>query len=239
MTGPIDPELAALFRSTAVPEPPEGALGRVRLRLGAALVAANSEIESPLRPAGPSAAALGASKGMSALLATFVAGAVVGAGSMAIVRPAPPPPRIVYVQAPPAAEMPSIPPIARSEAPPVEGPALPPAAPTPPARALRSEPRAAQVTSARDALAAERSLLDSARSKLAAGEPDEALAALDKHARSFPQAVLAEEREALRVQAFVNAGRYDEARALADAFRARVPTSVYLPAIDATLASIP
>jgi hypothetical protein len=51
--------------------------------------------------------------------------------------------------------------------------------------------------------------------------------------------VLREEREALAVKAFVLAGRGDEARARADKFRAKYPASLFLPAIESSLRSIP
>jgi len=88
-------------------------------------------------------------------------------------------------------------------------------------------------------LAAESAILDIARTAIARGEPDHALAAVARHASTFPQGVLREEREALAVKAFVLAGRGDEARARADKFRAKYPASLFLPAIESSLRSIP
>jgi hypothetical protein len=93
--------------------------------------------------------------------------------------------------------------------------------------------------SASASLAAERSLLDDARSALANGDAPRALALTDAHVRRFARPQLAEEREALAVQALVGDGRYDDARSRAAHFRATWPSSLFLPAVDASLASIP
>jgi hypothetical protein len=80
-------------------------------------------------------------------------------------------------------------------------------------------------------LAAERAILEQARTALAQRDSRAALAALLSHARRFPQGRLAELREALWVEALVLAGRPDEARARADRFRARYPHSLFLGAV--------
>lgn len=100
-------------------------------------------------------------------------------------------------------------------------PAGPPAAPSPPSPA--------------DALAAERALIDVARTAVARHHPDVALDAIQRHERDFPHGQLTEEREGLRVIALARAGERDEARARAEQFRARWPRSVLLRAIDAVL----
>jgi hypothetical protein len=51
--------------------------------------------------------------------------------------------------------------------------------------------------------------------------------------------MLGEERDALRVETLVKAGRYEEARARADAFRKATPKSLFLSAVAAAIASIP
>ena len=88
-------------------------------------------------------------------------------------------------------------------------------------------------------LAAESAILDVARAAIARGEPDQALAAIERHASSFPRGVLREEREALAVKALVLAGRGEEARARAAAFRARYPASFFLPALESSLRNLP
>jgi hypothetical protein len=88
-------------------------------------------------------------------------------------------------------------------------------------------------------LDAERGLLDVARAALVRGDNSAALEALDQHARIFGHALLAEERDALYVQALARAGRSDEARARAEAFRRTAPKSLLLPAVEAATASAP
>jgi hypothetical protein len=104
-------------------------------------------------------------------------------------------------------------------------------------RAVRADASAAPAASARDhELAAERALLEVARTALARGQPAEALAALAGHAKRFPKGRLAEERESLTVQALAAAGRPGEARERAERFRRRSPNSILLPAVESALA---
>jgi hypothetical protein len=87
--------------------------------------------------------------------------------------------------------------------------------------------------------AAERMLLDEARALIVQGAPDRALARLDEHRVRFPDGMLGEERDAMAIEALVNAGHYDDARARADAFRARAPNSLFMATVDSAIASIP
>jgi hypothetical protein len=83
------------------------------------------------------------------------------------------------------------------------------------------------------ALAAERSLLEVARTALSRGDTASALASLDEHVKKFPGGQLTEEREALYVQALARAGRLDEAKARAAKFAKRFPQSMLLPVVEA------
>lgn len=83
------------------------------------------------------------------------------------------------------------------------------------------------------ALAAERRLIDSARAALAAGRPEPALQALETHARRHPGGALAEERDALRIEALIGAGRESEAAEAARQFASARPTSLYLGRVRA------
>jgi len=105
------------------------------------------------------------------------------------------------------------------------------AAPSPPA-ALSPAPGT-------ETLAAERSLLDEARSALRAGDAPGALGDLDLHAQRFPAGVLAEERDAMRVEALVAAGRVDDARAAGERFRRAHSGSLLQPMVEDALESIP
>lgn len=102
----------------------------------------------------------------------------------------------------------------------------PPTAPVEPAAVVRDA-----------TLEEERILLETARAALARDRVDGALAATDTHARRFPQGQLAEERQALAVQALVAAGRQADAQARTNAFHAAFPDSLLGPAVDAALRS--
>ena len=83
--------------------------------------------------------------------------------------------------------------------------------------------------------AAERALLETARTALSRGQSDAALEVLSRHARRFSHGRLVEERESLWVQALVQAGRDPEARERGERFRRQFPSSLFQPIIDAAL----
>jgi hypothetical protein len=90
-----------------------------------------------------------------------------------------------------------------------------------------------------DSLAAERALLDPARTALGRGDGASALDAVHKHEARFANGKLAEEREAIAVQALVVLHRSDEARARAARFQQRYPGSVLAPSVAAALETAP
>ena len=154
----------------------------------------------------------------------FVVGGAVGA----TFAPSPPP-RIVYVDrvvAPPAPESAPLPTAAAIGANPFALEARAPrASSAPPARASQ--------------LSAERILLDEARAALAQGDTARAIDRLDRHRRTYPVPLLSEERDAMWIQALVKAGRYDEARARAAAFRKHAPDSIFSSMVESALESVP
>jgi hypothetical protein len=77
------------------------------------------------------------------------------------------------------------------------------------------------------------------RAALVGGDTAMGMDKLSRHTRQFPRGALAEEREALAVDALVATGRYQEARRRADAFRARYPGSLFAPSVAAALQAIP
>lgn len=81
-------------------------------------------------------------------------------------------------------------------------------------------------------LGVERKLLDQARTRLLSGDPSEALAIVAKHGARFPQGILAEEREALRVESLAAAGRPRDACIAAAIFREAYPGSLLGRAVD-------
>jgi hypothetical protein len=88
-------------------------------------------------------------------------------------------------------------------------------------------------------LAAERALLDVARSALARGEPSEALVATGRHAHDYPDGSLVEEREAIAIKALVALRRMDEARARARAHEQRFPNGLTVRAVKAAVEGAP
>lgn len=95
----------------------------------------------------------------------------------------------------------------------------PAAAPVPeaPRRPRATAPPAPAPTST---LADELTLLRAAQGARRAGDPTRALAELDRHARLFPDGVLAAEAQAARVLTLCDLGRTDDARAQREAFLA-------------------
>lgn len=161
-----------------------------------------------------------------ALLATFALG--VGAG--VVVDRATHTPQVVVVAPSVTASVQSPPAPAAPEEATLSVTALPSAAET----HASPRPAAPAVASARG-LAAERALLDVARSALGRGEPSEALAAVDRHTREYPDGTLVEEREALAIKALVALGRRSEAKTRAEAFEKRFPRSLLLRAVKAAV----
>ena len=97
----------------------------------------------------------------------------------------------------------------------------------------------APVAVVRSMLADERHLLEVARAALSRARPQEALAALDEHARRYPAGELDEESESMRVDALVAAGSYEEARAAAERFNTKYPGSMLRASVSRALRSIP
>ncbi|HLK41360.1 MAG TPA: hypothetical protein VKU41_31635 [Polyangiaceae bacterium] len=231
---PLDPELVALIAAEREAAAPGPALDRVWSRV-ARSVGPVADAEDP-----SSALSHAAPRGLTAAarnlaVATFVAGGVTGAviHAMWVRRP---------VALPEAHRPPSVAPVV-----PVQSSAEPPTpevdrveAKVPPPRThVPVGPPPAPTPSAASSLAAERAILDRARASLASNDGKRALALTEDHARRYPLGLLGEEREAIAIQALVLEGRYDEARARAARFEARSPNSLFHPAVEATLESIP
>ncbi len=252
--GPIPDALRELLAAErSRPDPAPEVAERVYARLAAGLglppladvpQAVAPQPAPPAAPAAPVAPALTAAVvktsarlGARGIL-TFVVGAAVGAASYGTVQ---------HLRQPAVPAVPAVP--APSELAP--GPAEPPA-PLPVASAAEEDsapaaPPVARPTSAtshpgslRDrGLAAERKLIEMARSALARGQTDGALASLQRHARAHRHGQLAEERESLFVQALVAKGDFARARERAAHFHRHYPHSLFAPVVDQALRSIP
>jgi len=155
--------------------------------------------------------------------ATFAAGLAAGV----LVRPASAPPPVEVAKttdtqkpAAPAQASPVVPTVVPSDLPLVVA-----AKPAPAPSALPSHaPRGSD-------LAAERAVLDMARTALNKGDNQNALAAAQEHEKKFPRGALSEEREAIAVRALSEGGRKDEAKARAERFKKSHPESILLPAV--------
>ncbi|WP_394822189.1 outer membrane protein assembly factor BamD [Pendulispora albinea] len=105
-----------------------------------------------------------------------------------------------------------------------------------PAESADPEPHGAPPafpSAARDgALAAERALVETARAALARADANAALTTLQRHARQFPNGVLAEEREALAVQALAKTGDAAAAKSRGERFLQRFPRSLFVPIVE-------
>src|SRR5205807_127438 len=97
-------------------------------------------------------------------------------------------------------------------------------------------PGSAATARSRDTdLAAERAIVERARSALARGDGQGALASIAEHERRFAHGQLVEEREVLAVQSLVAAGRGQEAATRGARFRKAFPGSLLLPLVDQAL----
>ena len=88
-----------------------------------------------------------------------------------------------------------------------------------------------------ESYAAELRLLQRAQSEYASYDFVDALVLLAEHRHRFPNGRLAEEREALRVESLVRAGRDDEARRALATFADRFPHSAFLPRLQSAVRS--
>jgi hypothetical protein len=221
---PLPADLEALLDAerSGAPSPPPGSLDRMWARVERSLDAGE-------------AATFGRRRAPVVRLVTaaFVAGGIVGAGLHALFARAPAD-RVTVVERH------------------VDSQALPPpqAAPSPADAASASvdEPHGAPAaasahgsaaSSGAGSLNAERRLLDRARDALATGDGPRALELTGEHTRRFARPQLAEEREAIAVQALISIGRYVDARARAARFERSWPNSLFLPAVEASVTSIP
>ncbi len=219
---PLDPRVLAELRVESAP-PPE-AQARVRSRL---------EVQIPTlrrtsRGSNGRPGRTGSLGRYAIHVTTFVLGGVAGAGIFGSLQHAPAP-QVVYVDRP-APGPASAPPMAVSSS-------TPTAISTSPPKAVVGAPSGESLLGPSQ-LAAERRLLDSARSELVGGEPNHALSLLDAHRARFPRGALAEERDALSIQALVKAGRNDEARMRAQVFKQRSPDSLFSSAVESAIESI-
>ncbi len=90
-----------------------------------------------------------------------------------------------------------------------------------------------------EALAAERALIELSRTAITRGDGKTALFHLAKHKVSHRNGRLAEEREALWIQALFIEKSYKKAKARAEKFTATYPKSLFMPVVEQVLAELP
>jgi hypothetical protein len=168
-------------------------------------------------------AAPGASSGaLAGKIVALVALAAAGVGALVYTTREPAPTPITAAPAPATAPAPA----PALPAPVALAPAAPPVRPVAP-RPARPD---------RDTgLGVERQLLEAGGGALVRGDVSAAFASVSDHHRRFARGRLAEEREVLWIQLLLRAGDRPAAEARAARFRARWPSSIQLPVVEAAL----
>lgn len=229
---PLSKELAALRDAARPPRPPNGFEDRVAAKL------AQSMVMLPEAPGPSGAATAGAQVPLAKLISGGVLVLLTGMGlgvalDRNVLQPPPSPPPIVAPVAPVVVpEPPRVDPVKVVVPEPVVAPVVEPVKVVPPP-VVTPKP-VVEVTappaSGRDvSLSAERALLEVARAAMAKGELPATFIALEKHQREFANGRLAEEREALFIQALHAAGREAEAASRTERFNKQFPDSLLAP----------
>lgn len=225
---PLPADVAQLIAEAGPLVPPAGLHDALLARLDHSLTAGGGGGGGGMAGGGGVSGAVGR-YGLWLSGGTLLLGLVGGVLLAPILRPPPP----VRLAAPIVTPSPPAPAVVSPELPlePVQV-EEPPAAKPPRIFAPVTAPRPAPLV--RDTvLAEERALVEMARTALARGNAQQALQTMDTHAVRFANGQLVEERESLAIEALLAAGRTEDAKRRADAFRARFPQSMLLPAIEA------
>jgi hypothetical protein len=227
---PLPDELRAMISAEPqAPAMPAAVEARLLARLDASVGAAFAA-PTPAPTAGPAPT-------LVKTVLVFLAGGVVGGLLTAAVmtrrgdQPVDQPPLpLIAVAPPPTPAQPVVTP------PPAVVTVTPPAPKPPPApRVVSVDAGTAAAPVATSTLEQERQLLEPARTALARGMTARALELLERHEREFASGLLAEERDALFVQALSVAGQASDAQTRASRFRTAYPDSLFLPVVERAL----
>lgn len=226
---------------------------------GTAIAAAGTAAGASAGAAAGAGASAAAGAGVMALitkpllLGTFVAGTMVGGGTVAVVQPAiapEPKPKIVYVPQPTNALSSNLAEAAFADDDELDAEAAVAEEPEPPkatrpkrkrppkkvAKAVVGAPVEKASKAERDAaLAKENALVQMARTSLQRQKHAQALQALRDHKRNFPSGKLAEEREALTIFSLIGLGEVNAAKAAARRFGVRYPKSIFATPVKQAL----
>tara|TARA_R110002096_G_scaffold433887_1_gene653691 strand:+ start:33328 stop:34116 length:789 start_codon:yes stop_codon:yes gene_type:complete len=249
---PLGSDLQSLLRDEqAAPAMPDAMAARIRERLAISLTGVPLSAPDAAEAVGATTATAEASTGILATLAAkplliaaaaFATGIGVGVGgtqyfSKSVSAPMQPlaETRVAIVSI--DAGVAALPAYDAASSPDVVAPVV---EPTAPARLPSKKEVAPPPTPTQDrGLAAERALIELSRTALTRRDAKTALAHLAEHASGFAKGRLAEERDALRIQAYVLDHAYTKAKAQAQAFETRYPKSVFLPVVRNVIAGLP
>ncbi len=224
----LEEEAALATQEATSWQPPSGMMERVAQRLPWDVLSTQVPGSTPATASAGTKAALGVK---ATLVAGLLAGAAVGTGvTLWAVQGDVLPGRVVTVGVPVPVVV-AAPPDAAAVVTPVVVPAGQGAA-RPTVAKKAAAPAPAQPSPTTSDPAAERALLQRARSALARREPGLALQALEEHRERFPASQLAEDRDALGILSLAADGKLDAARAALARFRRSYPQSPMLPALE-------
>jgi hypothetical protein len=233
---PLDDDVMALIAADrALPPPPPDVEERVWRGV---------ELSATLAASGVAAGASGRvwTLKTGTLLTTVALSMGVGAWLHATLGGAPQPSEVVYVDRPLLVPAPAV-----TAAEPT--PAPPPRRDRPTTQRSQARPIPPVVASAAAGVApqapavnsvdAELALLDLARAALLHGDGPSARAAMERHAREFPDGMLVEEAGALHIQALAMTGEAALARERGAQFLRRYPRSMQAPTVRRALETLP
>lgn len=232
---PLSKELAALRDAARPPRPPAGFEDRVAAKL------AQSMLTIPEAPAPSGAATTTTQLPLAKLISGGVLVLLTGVGlgvalDRTVLQPPPPVVAAPVVVPEPVRVAPVVVPVepVKVVAPeavvaPVEPVKVVAPQPVPPPPKPVVEVTAPPASGRDVSLSAERALLEVARAAMAKGDLPATFAALEKHQHDFANGRLAEEREALFIQALHTAGRESEAASRTEQFNKQFPDSLLAP----------
>lgn len=224
---PMDPKLRGLLRAATGSFDAEAS--RHAEHAFDRLIGALPDVEMPPEPAGLAANTLAAKRLLPVMASVIISGAV---GALTMYALGPVRERVVYVDRPTVS---TTPPTTSAPMRSLRTDELPSASNAVPA----PKPSSLSVTPSPSAqMAAERLLLDEARTAFASGDYDRSLDRLQRHKDRFAGGVLTEEREALAVRSLAALGKRSEAITRAQAFVARYPESIMRPAVEGAVSGL-
>lgn len=220
-------ELKVVLDSARLDDPSAAQLANVAAKLGPLLVAPAAATVPAV--AGKTAAGAAVKSGLAVkVIASIGAAAVVGGAYQAgrVHQEKTVPPTVIEKRVEVPVPVPAPPVVVPQPEPVVEPEPAPVAPPLPPVVVKKPSAPSPQ---------AEASLLESAMAALKSGAWARALALCERHAREAPDGVLVQEREVIAIEALVRLGRRGDAKARAEKFKAKFPTSTHLLKVEALI----